>query len=293
MPMTHSNSLLLRTILGVKTDMVFNAWEQWINEVKDPVEHIRKDTTGLRRLLPLLLIAIRRNSLTADSAFLTVLKSAYFREELRDRTYRRILASILSAFHAEGIEAILLNGAAYAHSVYPETWLRHCHNIDLYCNKGHAGRATKLLAKLACRETVSDGELTGFEHETGLPVELHQRLLAPVDVDQTFAAAYERTLELPIDGNPARVLVAEDALLQICAHGLDDGIASHPGLACDAWMLVRHDPELDRDALYKEAAGAGIVDNLGMIMTYLSGELEAPPAARVVSPVIYVAQTNQ
>jgi len=279
MQKAHSNNLLLRTILGTKTDTVSNAWEQWNNEVKDPVLHIREDLTGLRRLLPLLLVAIRRNNLTADSAFLTVLKSAYFREELRDRTYRRILSSILSTFHAEGIEAILINGAAHAHSVYPAPGLRHCHNIDLYCNTGHIGRVIDLLTELACQKTASDQKLISFEHETGLPVELHQQLLASVDVDQTFTAAYERTMELQIDNNPARILATGDALLQICAHGLGDGVASRPGLACDAWMLVRYGPRLDRETLYEKAETTGLANSLEMVLSYLSGELEVPLAA--------------
>jgi hypothetical protein len=282
----HSHTLLLRTILGTSPATARDAWEQWLDAAGDPVAHLRQDTTGFRRLLPLLLTAIRRNDLSADSAFQTVLKSAYFREELRDRTYRRILAQVLSTLNTEGIEVILINGAALAHSVYPEPMLRHCHNIDLYCRADHVERVAALLPKLGYRETGRDTGFVGFEHDSGLPVELHRRLLGAYSATRTFAAVYEHTRSLVIDGNPVRILSPEDSLLQICGHGLDAGVAPHPCLACDAWMQIERGPEPDRDRLRERTDRFRLDNDLDRMLAYLSGELGASVADRQTDPVI-------
>ena len=274
------HTLLLRAMLGAGTSGARKAWEQWLGAVGDPVAHLRADTNGLRRLLPLLLAAVRRNGLSAERTFLTVLRSAHVREELRYRIYQLILAQVLAVIQAGEIEAILVNGAALAHSIYPEPLLRHCHNIDLYCNVAHIERMAELLTALGFRETARNGGCIAFEHGSGLPLELHQRLLGAEDTTRRFATVYERSRPIEIDGNPIRILSPEDSLLQICAHGPGEGGVPAPWLVCDAWMQIEQGPVLDRDFLRDGAAGIGRVDVLRDMQEYLACELGVSPAKR-------------
>ncbi len=277
-------TLLLRALLETSQPAARGAWEQWLGAIGDPVAWLRADTSGIRRLLPLLLVAVRRNDLSVDSRFLTVIRSAYVREELRERIYRRILVQLLAALQATDIEVILVNGAALAHSVYPEPLLRHCHNVDLYCNVFHGERIADLLAAFGFRETARKRGDIGFEHGSGLPVELHQRLLGADDATHRFAAVYARSRRLVLDGNPVRILAPEDALLQIRAHGAGgDGIAA-PWLVCDAWMQVERGPQLDRDLLRDTAGSRRLANALDDILAYLAGELGASAAQRLTRP---------
>jgi len=285
-------TLLLRAMLGAGPSGARKAWDQWLGAVGDPVAHLRADMNGLRRLLPLLLAAVRRNGLSVDRTFLTVLRSAHVREELRYRIYRRILAQVLAAMHAGKIEAILVNGAALAHSIYPEPMLRHCHNIDLYCNAAHMARMAELLRTLGFRETARNGGCIGFEHGSGLPLELHQRLLGADDATRQFAAVYEISQSFEIDGNPVRILSPEDSLLQICAHGPGEGGIPAPWLVCDAWMQLKRGAHLDPDLLREGAAGIGRLEALGYMQEYLASELGAPLARCLPGPLAGGPQTS-
>ena len=281
---SQCQTLLLQALLETAPPAACAAWDQWLDTIGDPVAHLRADTSGIRRLLPLLLVATQRNGLSVDRTFLTVLRSAYVREELRERIYRRILVQQLATLQAAGIEAILVNGAALAHSVYPETLLRHCHSVDLYCNVFHAERVAKLLATLGFRETARNRGCIGFEHGSGLPVELHQRLLGIDDNSRRFAAVYERSQRLEIDGNPVHILAPEDTLLQICAHGPGEGGIAAPWLVCDAWMQVERGPQLDRDLLRDTAESCGLANALDGMLGYLAGELGASVARHLTGP---------
>ena len=267
--------LLLGALLRADPAKARNDWYQWLDAVRDPVTHLRSDTSGLRRLSPLLLNAAKRNGLPIEGAFLTTLRSAYFREELRTRALRGILTPLLAALHAEKSRVILVNGVALAHSVYPDPVLRHCHDIDLYCSAFETEDVASLLIRLGYREAAVGAAHMSFTHASGLLVELHHRLLGLNDTGGTFAAVYARSRRLEIDGNPVHILAPENALIQICARGLAAGVAARPGLVCDAWMLLNHGPRPDWRLVLKAARGNSLPEDLENVMTFLSDELGA------------------
>jgi hypothetical protein len=281
---TRSQTLLLRTILETSQPSARGAWEDWLDTVGDPVAYLRADTSGIRRLLPLLLVATRRNGLSVESTFLTVIRSAYVREELRERIYRRVLVQLLAGLHAAELETVLINGAALAYSVYPEPLLRHCHNIDLYCNVFDIERAVELLGAFGFRETARNRGSLAFEHRTGLPVELHQRLLGMDDTRQRFAAVYERSLQHEIDGRPVRILAPEDTLLQICAHDPGESGIPAPWLICDAWMQLERGELSEENNLRQTATSRGLDASLDGMLIYLARELGVPYAQRLIDP---------
>ena len=88
----------------------------WLEQRSDPTPELREDF--IKSLLPLLFGALRRNGVAVDEAFLTVLRTASLREELRAKTYRRICRDVFAAFSTAGIPAIVLKGVALADTVY-------------------------------------------------------------------------------------------------------------------------------------------------------------------------------
>jgi hypothetical protein len=283
---TAADDLLLHTLLATEPPAACTAWEKWLAAIDDPLAHLRADCRGLRRVLPLLLESVQRNGLAVPAAFLTVLRSAHVREELRDRTYRRILAALLDGLHNSGIEAILVNGAALAHSVYPQPLLRHCHNIDLYCNVFHIKRLTQLLLALGFRETAHNGECLEFVHDSGLPVELHRRLPGADHPLRRFTAVHARSNRLEIDARAVRVLAAEDALLQISARCRENGGTMLPWRVCDAWMQLERGTAPDHGRLREAASASGLtrtLDSLLEVLAAVPGAVAAPCLASALA----------
>ena len=266
--------LLLRSMLCNNATEARDAWMQWLNTVGDPGEHIRRDTSGLKRLLPALLTAINRNGISVEGVFLTILRSAYVREELRDKTYRQILSTVVARSRSAGVDVILLNGAALAHSVYPNPVLRHCHNIDLYCAATCTQQVATVLLNIGFQQAHDSAQTTEFRHASGLPAEVHQRLLGMGDINCKFATIHSRATILEIDKNRIRVLAPEDCLLQLCAHTLGKDDLPNPVVTCDAWLLIKREPELDWDLLRHRAEMLNLENNLEMLLAYLCKTLD-------------------
>jgi hypothetical protein len=264
--------LLLRAILIDDAIQARTAWRQWLDATGEPDASFRQDDTGLRRLLPLLLDAAGRHGLPVRRDFLTALKSAYFREELRAAAVQGHLAPLLARLHEEGIQAIVINGLALAHSVYSDPVLRHCHDLDIYCGAAGADAAGVLLPRLGFRRAKGVCAREAYTHVSGLPVEVHRRLIGLTEREDVFANRYARSRPLAIGRNTVRILAPEDALLQICARGWARGGAARPGMVCDLWMLLERGQPLNWPLLMDRARRHRLLGDLDAAMAYLSGQ---------------------
>ena len=86
---------------------------------------------AVKSFLPLLFRAVRTHSIGVSQSFLTILKTAALREELRTRTYRLIAGRVLSALANRIPPAIPIGGVVLAETVYPDPALRHSHDIEI------------------------------------------------------------------------------------------------------------------------------------------------------------------
>ena len=86
---TFEQALLLRACLWSGRPAL-RAWEDWQERVGNVLETIKQGSGGIKRLLPLLLGAVQRNALVVEPSLLTRLKTAYLREQLRNRIYWQV-----------------------------------------------------------------------------------------------------------------------------------------------------------------------------------------------------------
>ena len=94
----EQDTLLLRACLYAG-DARNEAWCAWLERIGEPSEELMRRRPILSHFLPLLHVATKRCNadLHPDLAF--YLRAAYFREELRSRSYRGILEKLGDRLH--------------------------------------------------------------------------------------------------------------------------------------------------------------------------------------------------
>ncbi|MEN9936380.1 MAG: hypothetical protein RLZZ387_2959 [Chloroflexota bacterium] len=148
------------------------------------------------------------------------------------RVRTRALAEILARFHAAGVEALALKGAALSFLVYPRPALRPMRDIDLLVRASDAPRAYALLGELGFR--ISDHPFAlapGHHHLDSLHrrdegfsvcVELHHAL----DLNErgrphrTFDELATGAQRFTVDGMPAAAVSRELMLWHVFRHAL-------------------------------------------------------------------------
>lgn len=135
-------------------------------------------------------------------------------------------AEVLDALAARGVEAIVLKGAALAHTLYPEPWLRTRSDTDLLVRAADRPAALAALERLGYRRSeAAGGELASSEASfsrpgTALPVDLHWRInnSALLSSVLEFGSLRERAVPVPALGAHARAPGRVDALLLAALH---------------------------------------------------------------------------
>lgn len=139
---------------------------------------------------------------------------------------QRETAEVLDALAARGIETIVLKGAALAHTLYPEPWLRTRSDTDVLVRAADRQAAFAVLDQLGYRRSeAAGGELASSEAsfsrpEAALPLDLHWRinnssLLSPV---LEFESLRARAIPVAALGAHARAPGPVDALLLAALH---------------------------------------------------------------------------
>jgi len=148
----------------------------------------------------------------------------------RDDAARRQseLPTILRTLRDAGITPILLKGAHFATTVYPEPLLRPMDDFDILVRQVELAAAEQALrgAGYESSRTESIPEVCAVEHSLPTllqrgtcPIELHWTIARPsaripVDLD----GLWNRAHPIAVAAEPAYVLAPEDALLHICLH---------------------------------------------------------------------------
>lgn len=252
-----------------------SAWQAWPrgrNRLSD-------EKGAVQSLRGLILSAIQRNGLTVDCDSLTYLRTAYVKEQLRLKIYNRLLREVLSGLSGTGIPVIILKGAALAETVYDEPVLRHCHDIDLLVRDQDIIRAKTLLPRLGFKTAnPPDSKLHHwrFEHESGLPVELHSRLFKVPYYDPPLPEMWARTQRHAIAGVPAHILSPSDNILHICGHASYSSSRHSLRWVSDAWFILDRHRDLDWDLLLDCARRSHLALPLSVMLGYLAEHLHAP-----------------
>ena len=266
------------------------AWRVWRELAGNAKTAMAEDRGGVKRLLPLLYSALRRNGAEVDAALLPYLKTVHAREQIRTATYLRICGEVLGALEREGIPTIVLRGAAAAVTAYDDPALRHCHDISLLVSSEDLPRAAIALRGNGLTSAMRDPGTftTDFElrHESTLMVELHTQLFEVPFYDLPMADVMPRTRHVSIGGKPARVLSPTDAFLHACGHASYSPSRQTLRWVCDVWHILRRHPELDWDLLIQTARRSRLGLPVAVTLRYLAEELGAPVPGVVLKRVV-------
>ncbi len=234
----------------------------------------------VKSLLPLLFSTLRRNNVKVDNSFLTILRAASLREELRTKTYRHICREVFSALTAAGIPIIMLKGATLADTVYGDPALRHSRDIDLLLGEADPSRVLNLLSTvgftLPKEKIMPKWQDIYLEHGSGLPLALHRHFFHIPLYNGCTADLWARSQMQVIADVPVRTLSPADALLHICGHASYSPSRVSLRWVCDAWLLIDQHPNLDWNVLFDCAVRSHLALPLSVMLGYLAEELQAP-----------------
>jgi len=273
--LAEPQTLLLQACL-LDGDRASSAWAEWLRSTEDPVEFIRCDNSGIRRLLPLLYHASRNFDTQIDGMLGTCLRAAHMREQLRMKIYLEILWLVVDALSDQAIEAIFLNGSALAGTVYPRPEMRHCHDIDILIDRAEWARAISVLEAAGLLLTGQDDQTVQLEHASQLPIKLHGDLRYQQQARTGFEEVFAGRFEHSIEARTFQTLSSSQMFLQISA-----GLPGRPEvspiqLSCDAWHVVNSAAELDSGDLMAQADRYGVGSQGRMMLEYLENELVTP-----------------
>jgi hypothetical protein len=272
----REETLLLRTCL-YSGEPARQAWEEWQRSSNEGPSKFINKKGSVKSLRPLVFNALRCHGIELDKESQTFLRSAYLKEELRSKIFRRICGEVLLLLEKEGIQTIVLKGTALAEIVYQNAVLRHSHDIELLIKEQDMSRAAILLPRILFRrieQELEPGHLT-LEHESGLPLQLHSRLFQIPYHNGSLPQMWSRRLSANIAGVPAHTLAPSDNLLHVCGHAFYS--RSHQSLrwVSDAWLIIDRNRDLDWDLLLDCARASHLVLPLFVILGYLAKDLDA------------------
>lgn len=284
------HTLLLRACLwrGESGRKAGTAWLQHIRQTREKLQEDR-----LKSVLPLLFSALRRNRVEVDHEFLTILRAAALREELRAKTYRRICREAFSVLTGGKIPFLVLKGVVLAETAYENPALRHSHDVDILLEESDPSCAVHLLSSvgftLSKEAVASEWQDLQLEHESGLPLVLHSRLFRIPLYNAATAEIWTRGQIQTIAEVPVRTLSPGDMLLHVCGHAASGVSRESFRWVCDAWFLIERHPDLDWEVLLEHIEHSHLALPLSVTLGYLAEELQAPIPASFLDRLHAVA----
>ena len=212
-------TLLLQAAL-LQGDAAGKAWSQWRQTVSDPKAFLASDRVGIKRHLPLLYRNLTNLDVDLGRDIEPYFRAARAREELRSARYRRFLGEALNALYQSGIEFVVGTGVTIGETLRADPVLRHSHDIDLLVRSQEIPAAADALRSAGFTSPLSHSPRSEkrFDHESGLPVELHDRLYRTPFYNGDLAGVWSRARAGNVVGIPVRLLGDTDLLVHTLVH---------------------------------------------------------------------------
>jgi limonene-1,2-epoxide hydrolase len=193
---------------------------------------------------------------------------------------------IWRTFAERGIEVLAHKGPVLGQYLLGDPAMRQYGDLDFLIRPADVARARVALAELGFRPKVrlsARQELaylnTGYEHVFGSAEESHlielQWQIVPrfYSIDFDIDALFARSMQVPFEGTPVRMLGKEDLLLVLCVHA-----SKHEwnqlGMIRDIAMLAGF--ELNWDWIQREACKLGIARVLNVSLVLARDLLRCP-----------------
>jgi hypothetical protein len=273
------DTLLLRACLHAGESGRW-ASDSWLARLR--ADDLSRET--VKSFLPLLFRAVRTHSINVEPWFLTILKTAALREELRTRTYRSIAGRVLSALSNRVPPVIPIGGVVLGETVYPDAALRHSHDVEILVQDDDHDPIGRSLIALAFTTsgTNEDGSLE-LVHPSGLPLVLRRALFEIPFYNAGLREMTTRARDAVILGSRVPVLSPADVLLHTSGRAAcPRGRESHRWVA-DAWFIIHHHPDLDWETFLQAATHASLALPVSVALEYLAEALDARVPASVLS----------
>jgi len=202
----------------------------------------------------------------------------------------------IRALRAEGIEVIVIKGAALTIEYYQDYSLRPMDDVDLLVRYPEARAAIEVLCRQGWKALEQWNEQKGFSeqtrqydhamhfvHPSGQDLDLHWNLtpfcLGP-DADRDF---WDASKETTFDGQVVRVLDPADQLLHICVHGVAWERVAPIRWIPDALAVVRKAPQLDWKRLLLQARNRKVTLMVSSALDYIDRNIGDFVPAHVLS----------
>ena len=210
---------------------------------------------------------VRRHLSTAPEETRQRLAALHLRQAAEAVMVHEQLREVVSALRDDGIETIVLKGAALALGVYRNVAARPMRDLDLLLHADQLAAAEAVLTEQGYRpDEFYRPRAWWIEHHHHLiplvrhgrpvPVELHRDLVPPWSgIVTDLPGLWARSEVVSIGGIPARVLSHGDLLLHLCQHL--DRLVGKLGSVRDLAEVIRQKNEIDWSWLVAAAAESG------------------------------------
>ncbi len=279
---TDLQTLLLRVCL-VDAAEVRPEWERWA-AATPRAKYVLGGRAGVKRVLALLYWGAQRQGIVLEKELGTYLRAACLREQVRFETVRAVCGEALGCLAARGVVALVLKGVMAAETLYPEAWLRHCHDLDLLVPEEQLDAAAGALREAGFEPRESARPPHGsvaLVHGSGFPVSLHTQLFRAAAFNAGLADIWRRSVAASLAGAPVRLLPPADTLVHLLVHAATTGSRISPCWAADAWFLIARRPDLDWERVVALATGHRALP-LALTWEYLARRLAVPAPAPVL-----------
>lgn len=204
------------------------------------------------------------------------------------------LTALLRVLHAEGIDTLVLKGAALVLAYYPHLGLRSMSDVDVLVPYARARAAMALLraggwrpvgrtsASRAPEMTIGVSHAHAFTGPSGEQLDLHWHVLpecGEADADIDF---WTDARPLVVGGVATRMLSPTDQLLHVCVHGTRWSHVPPLRWVADAMMVLDRE-HIHWDRLVGHAERRGLVRPMRDTLTSLSEMLGAPIPTAVLA----------
>jgi hypothetical protein len=262
-------------------------WLKWARTVGDPRRFFERDYLGRKGLLAFLSQRISDNEIAVGEDFATYARVAQVREELRSRIFIDTLHAVQEAMGRAGLVPILVNGAAYAYTVYSQPLVRHNHGIDLLVPAERLSEARRATVAVGFRPeraaALPRAALETYRHGSGLELTLRSKLFLTPHVRPEPAEIRGRCREIPVDNGRVRVLGAADRICHTLGESAAGPARRNLRWACDTYLLLTHRERPDFGGVLATASELGIGLPTAVLLEFFRSQLRADVPADVIA----------
>ena len=216
-----SQETLLRACFA-QGDAAREAWLDW----KSQLSSLDPDS---ERWLPRLYANLTAEGIR-DGDEIEILARIHANASEHNRDLLQNARSVMAALRAEGIDFIVLKGAALAALYYEDPAERPMRDFDLLVQEKHLSAAFACLAAQGFTSVYGDatrldylthiGHACGFESQSGAQLDLHWHLMLQCPLPELDRRFWDARVPLRLGDMTTYALCPTDQLFHVCAHGV-------------------------------------------------------------------------